>query len=164
MKRIGLPWSAMCRADTVKPETWQAMKDAGCFGVKLGFETGSQRVINEIINKKLDLKEAAKPPVSAFNRHDDSRHIHGGYARRDRGRKTDDLSFHKGALRHGSNRLAPTERNRSDRGSPMALLMHNQEALERYPGANPENYSPLTDGQLGIEQARALPPSATFTD
>jgi len=55
MKRIGLPWSAMCRADTVKLSTWQAMKDSGCFGVKIGMESGSQSVIDKIVNKKLDL-------------------------------------------------------------------------------------------------------------
>jgi hypothetical protein len=60
MKRIGLPWSAMCRADTSSPEVWRAMKDAGCFGVKLGFESGSQRVVDEIVNKKLDLVKAAE--------------------------------------------------------------------------------------------------------
>ena len=63
MKRIGLPWSAMCRADTSKRETWLAMKDSGCFGVKLGFESGSQRVVDEIVNKKLNLKEAAETAV-----------------------------------------------------------------------------------------------------
>lgn len=58
LKMTGLPWSAMCRADTIKPDTWRAMKDAGCFGVKLGFESGSQEVIDKIINKRLDLKKA----------------------------------------------------------------------------------------------------------
>lgn len=58
MRKIGLPWSAMCRADTSTREVWQEMKDSGCYGVKLGFESGSQRVIDKIINKKLDLKEA----------------------------------------------------------------------------------------------------------
>jgi radical SAM superfamily enzyme YgiQ (UPF0313 family) len=58
MKRIGLPWSMMCRADTSTREVWQAMKDAGCFGVKLGFESGSDRIVNQVIKKKLDLKEA----------------------------------------------------------------------------------------------------------
>lgn len=60
MKRIGLPWSAMCRADTSSPEAWRAMRDAGCFGVKLGFESGSQRVVDEIVNKRLDLVKAAE--------------------------------------------------------------------------------------------------------
>lgn len=58
MKRIGLPWSMMCRADTSSREVWQAMKDSGCFGVKLGFESASDRIVNEVIKKKLDLKEA----------------------------------------------------------------------------------------------------------
>jgi hypothetical protein len=58
MRRIGLPWSAMCRADTVKRETWAAMKEAGCFGVKLGFESGCQEVVNQIISKNLDLELA----------------------------------------------------------------------------------------------------------
>ncbi len=57
MKRIGLPWSAMCRADTVKLETWNAMQDAGCFGVKLGMESGSQTVIDQIVNKRLNLRD-----------------------------------------------------------------------------------------------------------
>lgn len=60
MKRIGLPWSAMCRADTVDRETWQLMRDSGCFGVKLGFESGSQWVIDNIVNKRLNLAEAAE--------------------------------------------------------------------------------------------------------
>jgi len=58
MTRLALPWSAMCRADTIKRETWKVMKDAGCFGVKLGFESGSQRVVDTIVNKHLDLEEA----------------------------------------------------------------------------------------------------------
>lgn len=59
MKRIGLPWSAMCRADTVSRETWQIMKDSGCYGVKIGFESGSQHVIDHIVNKRLDIAKAA---------------------------------------------------------------------------------------------------------
>lgn len=55
MKRIGLPWSAMCRADTVKLSTWNIMQECGCFGVKIGMESGSQTVIDQIVNKKLDL-------------------------------------------------------------------------------------------------------------
>lgn len=58
MARIGMPWSAMCRADTIKEETWEAMRSSGCFGVKIGFESGSQWVIDHIVNKRLDLKKA----------------------------------------------------------------------------------------------------------
>ena len=58
MGRANLPWSAMCRADTSSREVWKEMKASGCYGVKIGFETGSQRVMDQIINKKLDVKEA----------------------------------------------------------------------------------------------------------
>jgi radical SAM superfamily enzyme YgiQ (UPF0313 family) len=57
MREVKLPWSAMCRADTSTREVWKEMKDSGCFGVKVGFESGSQEVIDKIINKRLDLAE-----------------------------------------------------------------------------------------------------------
>jgi radical SAM superfamily enzyme YgiQ (UPF0313 family) len=60
MRRIGLPWSAMCRADTSKMETWKLMKDSGCFGVKIGFESGNQYVVDKIVNKHLDLEYSKK--------------------------------------------------------------------------------------------------------
>lgn len=58
MGRLGLPWSAMCRADTVRRETWAAMRASGCFGVKIGFESGNQYVLDHIVKKRLDLEEA----------------------------------------------------------------------------------------------------------
>ena len=58
MTRIGLPWSAMCRADTIRTDTWKIMRDAGCFGIKLGFESGDQWDLNNIVNKQLDLEVA----------------------------------------------------------------------------------------------------------
>lgn len=58
MRRINIPWSAMCRADTIKKETWKIMKESGCQGVKIGFESGNQYVVDEIVNKKLNLEYA----------------------------------------------------------------------------------------------------------
>jgi len=58
MRKLGIPWSAMCRADTIKFETWALMKESGCFGVKIGFESGNQYVVNQIVNKHLNLEEA----------------------------------------------------------------------------------------------------------
>ena len=58
MKRIGVPWAAMCRADTIKMDTWKRMHDSGCFGVKIGFESGNQWVVDNIVNKHLDLEYA----------------------------------------------------------------------------------------------------------
>lgn len=63
MKRLGIPWAMMCRADRSSGATWQRMKDSGCFGVKIGFESGSQRVVDDIVGKKLDLKEAFQTAV-----------------------------------------------------------------------------------------------------
>jgi len=60
MRKINLPWSAMCRADTIKLDTWGVMKEAGCFGVKLGFESGNQYVVDHIVKKKLDLEEGRR--------------------------------------------------------------------------------------------------------
>ena len=60
MARLRIPFSMMCRADTCSEEAWKALKDAGCFGVKIGFESGSQRVIDQVVNKRLNLKKAAE--------------------------------------------------------------------------------------------------------
>lgn len=60
MSRIGIPWSAMCRADTIPLDTWKVMKESGCFGVKLGFESGNQYVVDKIVNKHLDLEDASQ--------------------------------------------------------------------------------------------------------
>jgi radical SAM superfamily enzyme YgiQ (UPF0313 family) len=60
MRKVGLPWSAMCRADTIQLDTWKVMKESGCFGVKLGFESGNQYVVDQIVNKHLDLEQGAE--------------------------------------------------------------------------------------------------------
>ncbi|MEM6450157.1 MAG: radical SAM protein [Cyanobacteria bacterium P01_D01_bin.105] len=60
MRKVNIPWSAMCRADTIQFDTWKVMKESGCFGVKLGFESGNQWVIDKIVNKHLNLENAAK--------------------------------------------------------------------------------------------------------
>lgn len=67
MRRVNVPWSAMCRADTIRPALWKEMKESGCFGVKIGFESGNQHVIDTIVNKRLDL-EAARETVLAIKR------------------------------------------------------------------------------------------------
>lgn len=58
MEKVGLPWTAMCRADTIHLDTWKAMREAGCVGVKIGFESGNQHVVDTIVNKRLDLEQA----------------------------------------------------------------------------------------------------------
>jgi len=58
MRRIRIPWAATCRADTIKIDTWRLMTESGCFGVKIGFESGNQWVVDKIVNKHLDLEYA----------------------------------------------------------------------------------------------------------
>ena len=58
LRSIGKPWAAMCRADSSTKETWKLMRDSGCYGVKLGFESGNQELVDTVINKGLNLKEA----------------------------------------------------------------------------------------------------------
>jgi radical SAM superfamily enzyme YgiQ (UPF0313 family) len=58
MRKLNVPWAAMCRADTSRLELWGEMKASGCYGVKVGFESGSQEVIDTIVNKRLNLEQA----------------------------------------------------------------------------------------------------------
>lgn len=58
MRRLQVPWSAMCRADSVSREVWKEMKASGCFGVKIGYESGSQDVLDRIVRKNLNLEKA----------------------------------------------------------------------------------------------------------
>lgn len=53
---IGLPWSMMTRIDTLRKETWQYMARNGLYAVKCGVESGSQRVLDDIIHKDLSLE------------------------------------------------------------------------------------------------------------
>ena len=60
MKGFGLPWGAMCRADSCSIDTFRAMREGGCAEVKIGIESGSQRVLDDIINKSLNLETVRK--------------------------------------------------------------------------------------------------------
>lgn len=57
LKEYKLPWSAMCRVDTIKESTWEVMAQSGCVGVKVGVESGSQRILDDVIHKGLDLND-----------------------------------------------------------------------------------------------------------
>ena len=155
MKRIGLPWSAMCRADTIGTEDWKAMKDAGCFGVKLGFESGSQRVIDQIINKRLNLVEAAD--TARFLR-SIGMTVHGTFtigmpgeteAEQQMTRDFIHQLYASGAI--DSHQLSGTA---VIEGTPLANLLHGQKPLGKYPGAIPAGYVAEQDGQKKIEHMR----------
>jgi len=60
LKRIGLPWGCMCRADTCDMETFRIMRESGCSYMKIGIESGSQRILDDVINKSLNLENAKR--------------------------------------------------------------------------------------------------------
>lgn len=76
MKGFNLPWMAMCRVDTCNLETFKIMKDSGCREVKVGIESGSQRVLNDVINKSLKLETVRKviPELKKMGFH-----VHGAF-------------------------------------------------------------------------------------
>jgi radical SAM superfamily enzyme YgiQ (UPF0313 family) len=49
-----VPWSAMCRADTLKKPTLEKLRGAGLAAVKYGVESGNQKIVKDI-QKNLDL-------------------------------------------------------------------------------------------------------------
>lgn len=158
MNRIGLPWSAMCRADTVRLDTWDAMLAAGCFGVKIGMESGSQHVIDAIVNKKLDLADIENrilphlksiglkvhttwtvglPGETAAQANETLRMIERLYA--------------KGL--HQTHQLSGTA---TIEGTPMDKIAQGQK-LKAYPGATNEGLAITGDGQSKVERmSRAL--------
>ena len=61
LEKVGLPW---CTPNGTKVnyhlktqgEMYQAMADSGCYQITLACESGNQRVLDDLINKRLDLK------------------------------------------------------------------------------------------------------------
>lgn len=153
MKKIGLPWSAMCRADTVKRETWQIMKDSGCFGVKIGFESGSQYVIDRIVNKQLDLKKAEE---TAKFLQSIGLTVHGTFTiglpgeTAEQAQETRD--FIKRMLDEGTINTHQLSGTAEIEGTPLHTLRERGH-LDKYPGAKLDgNYTASPDGQRKIEQ------------
>jgi radical SAM superfamily enzyme YgiQ (UPF0313 family) len=142
MRKIGLPWSAMCRADTSSPEVWREMKASGCFGVKLGFESGSQWVIDHIVNKRLDLKAAAE---TARYLREIGMTVHGtftvGLPGETAAQKRETLDFIK-ALPLTSYQLSGCA---EIDGTPLANL-HARGHLDAYDGATLDGYTAESDG------------------
>ncbi|KPL19013.1 MAG: hypothetical protein AMJ93_13360 [Anaerolineae bacterium SM23_84] len=54
-RNLGLPWTAMARADTADREMLEAMAEAGLYAIKFGVESGVQELV-DAADKKLDLR------------------------------------------------------------------------------------------------------------
>lgn len=145
MKEVGLPWSAMCRADTIQKDTWRVMKESGCFGVKLGFESGNQYVVDNIVNKHLDLKEAAE--VVKYLK-EIGMTVHGTFTMGLPGEtkeQVQDTLNYINSLPFDSHQLSGTA---EIEGTPLSNLK-KEGKLEKYSGAEiNEEYKPEHDGGL----------------
>jgi radical SAM superfamily enzyme YgiQ (UPF0313 family) len=159
LKEIGLPWSAMCRADTIKLETWDIMKACGCFGVKIGMESGSQHVIDSIVNKKLDLADIENrilPYLKSIGLN-----VHTTWtvglpgetpAQANETLRMIERLYSKGL--HQTHQLSGTA---TIEGTPLDKIAQG-ESLSAYPSATNQGFSITGDGQFKVEQmARALP-------
>ncbi len=150
MRRIGLPWAAMCRADTSRLELWREMKESGCYGVKIGFESGSQVVIDTIVNKRLDL-EQARATVAEIKRVGLS--VHGTFTYGLPGETAEQMR----ETRRYAESLALDTRQESGcaeiEGTPLHTLATTG-SLDRYAGArlDADPYVRETDGRVKMER------------
>jgi anaerobic magnesium-protoporphyrin IX monomethyl ester cyclase len=55
---IDVPWECEIRVDNVDKELLAKMQEAGCYYVDVGVESGSQRVLDECVRKKITLEAA----------------------------------------------------------------------------------------------------------
>ena len=150
MKKLNLNWTAMCRSDGCSHEKWKLMKDSGCLGVKIGYESGSQRVIDKIINKSLDLEEAKKTTKYLL---DIGLKVHGTFTYGLPGEtKTDMITTRK--YLESLNLTSYQESGTAEiEGTPLSNL--NESGLKKYPeGKKDINYNAYQDGQLKISEIK----------
>ena len=143
MSKFNIPWFAMCRADTSKKETWKTMSDSGCQGVKLGVESGSQVVVDKIVNKHLDLKYVQEV-VSYIRSLEMS--VHGTFTYGLPGETKEDMIKTKKFIQDTDFSTVQESGTAEIEGTPLHALI-NEEKLTTYPGAiADENYDRQKDG------------------
>jgi radical SAM superfamily enzyme YgiQ (UPF0313 family) len=152
MRKIGIPWSAMCRADTIRPELWQEMKDSGCFGVKIGFESGNQHVVDNIVNKRLDLDEARRA-VQEMKRVGLT--VHGTFTYGLPGETREQMMDTKRYIASLGLDTLQESGCAEIEGTPLHTLS-NAQTLEKYTGAKLDaQYSRERDGRLKFDRLAA---------
>ncbi len=143
MSKFDIPWFAMCRADTSKKETWKKMADSGCKGVKIGVESGSQMVVDKIVNKHLDLNYVQEV-VSHIRSLDMS--VHGTFTYGLPGETKDDMIRTKKFIQDTQFSTVQESGTAEIEGTPLHALI-NEEKLITYPGAiADDNYDRQKDG------------------
>ena len=143
MSKFDIPWFAMCRADTSKKETWKKMADSGCKGVKIGVESGSQVVVDKIVNKHLDLKYVQEI-VSHIRSLDMS--VHGTFTYGLPGETKNDMIRTKQFIQETEFSTVQESGTAEIEGTPLHALI-NEQKLMTYPGAiADDNYDRQKDG------------------
>ena len=76
-EKIGMPWAAYSRVDSVDKEIAEAMKKAGCFLVKVGFESGCDEQLKNMKKGPRATTEQAKKAAKFFE--DAGIQVHGTF-------------------------------------------------------------------------------------
>jgi radical SAM superfamily enzyme YgiQ (UPF0313 family) len=149
MDRLKIPWGAMCRLDTTSMDAWRAMKESGCYWIKVGYESGSQWVIDNIVNKKLDLERARE---ITWELHKMGFYIHGtftfGLPGETAAQMAETREYIKSLPLDSHQESGTGELD----GTPLALI-NESNRLKNYAGAvKDENYSRVSDGGAKIRE------------
>jgi len=57
LKKYGIIWGCQSRVDTVNEELVKIMKDSGCVQIDFGVESGSRRILSDIIGKRINAEQ-----------------------------------------------------------------------------------------------------------
>jgi anaerobic magnesium-protoporphyrin IX monomethyl ester cyclase len=57
---VALPFSCLVRADLISEPVVRALKDAGCFFVRMGIESGNEDLRNRVLNRKMTSNQVRK--------------------------------------------------------------------------------------------------------
>ena len=63
-QKLGMRWKCEARADHLDDEICELMAEAGCERVKIGFESGSNRILSQV--KKLETREEMLEKLEEF--------------------------------------------------------------------------------------------------
>lgn len=56
-KKYGLIWGCQSRVDSINEDLIKIMKDAGCVQVDFGIESGSQRILDDVMGKQITIEQ-----------------------------------------------------------------------------------------------------------
>jgi len=149
MQRVELPWGAMCRADGIDRDGWRRMKDTGCVAVKLGFESGNQWVVDNIVNKHLDLEEA-RETVHFLKSIDIN--VHGTFTFGLPGETAEQMADTQAFIKSLPMDTYQTSGCAEIKGTPLAELRLKGN-LKKYPGAAAtDDYQAIADGSRKMKK------------